>query len=177
MTPRLIRSGHRRDGKSPCPEPPTASCHLISLHRYKYINVWLHNIVHLYITGIHHYTAINHCTSAQLYSTVRPSSNTSIYSYSALLLVGTHSLPCLSSLLSQAHITAPLNCTVLYCTVLYCTALYCSAQCSVYCICIRTRGGIYGQIYPFAWRISRGRSPRELLKAKGYIWPLSQVES
>ena len=39
------------------------------------------------------------------------------------------------------------------------------------CNCIRTRGGIYGQIYPSAWRCSRGRSPRELLKAEGYIWP------
>ena len=26
MTPRLIRGGHRRDGKSPCPEPCTAPC-------------------------------------------------------------------------------------------------------------------------------------------------------
>ena len=43
--------------------------------------------------------------------------------------------------------------------------------CPVDCIRIRTRGGIYGQIYPFAWRSSRGRSQRELLKAKGYIWP------
>ena len=30
---------------------------------------------------------------------------------------------------------------------------------------------IYGQLYPFAWRSSHGRSPRELLKVKGYIWP------
>ena len=40
----------------------------------------------------------------------------------------------------------------------------------VYCIRIRTRGGIYGQIYPSAWRSSQGWSPRELLKAEGYIW-------
>ena len=26
MTPRLIRGGHRRYGKSPCPEPRTAPC-------------------------------------------------------------------------------------------------------------------------------------------------------
>ena len=36
-----------------------------------------------------------------------------------------------------------------------------------YCIRIRTRGGIYSQIYPFAWRSSRGQSLRELLKAMG----------
>ena len=36
-----------------------------------------------------------------------------------------------------------------------------------YCICIRTRHGIYGQIKLFAWRSSQGRSSRELLKAKG----------
>ena len=48
---------------------------------------------------------------------------------------------------------------------------------SLYCIRIRTRGGIYGQKYPSAWRSSRGQSPRELLKAEGYIWPyiLSRV--
>ena len=40
----------------------------------------------------------------------------------------------------------------------------------LYCIRIRTRRGIYGQIYPFPWRSSWGRSPRELLKAKVYIW-------
>ena len=40
-----------------------------------------------------------------------------------------------------------------------------------YCIRIRTRGGIYGQMYPSAWRSSQGRSPRELLKAEGYAWP------
>ena len=40
-----------------------------------------------------------------------------------------------------------------------------------YCIRIRKRWGIYGHIEPFAWRSSRGRSPRELLNAKGYIWP------
>ena len=39
----------------------------------------------------------------------------------------------------------------------------------MYCISIRTRGGINGQIYPFAWRSWRGQSPRELLRAKGYI--------
>ena len=43
--------------------------------------------------------------------------------------------------------------------------------CTEYCIRIRTREGIYGQIYPLAWRSSRGQNPRELLKAKGYIWP------
>ena len=41
----------------------------------------------------------------------------------------------------------------------------------LYCIRIRTRGGIYGQIYSFALRSSRGQSLRELLKVKGYIWP------
>ena len=30
MTPRLIRGGHRRDGKSPCPEPCTAPCRLVA---------------------------------------------------------------------------------------------------------------------------------------------------
>ena len=35
----------------------------------------------------------------------------------------------------------------------------------IYFIRIRTRGGIYGQIYPSAGRSSRGQSPRELLKA------------
>ena len=39
------------------------------------------------------------------------------------------------------------------------------------CIRIRTRGEMYSQIYPSAWRSSRGRSPRELLKGEGYIWP------
>ena len=43
----------------------------------------------------------------------------------------------------------------------------------VYCIRIETRGGIYGQIYPFAFRSSRGQSQRDLLKAKGYIWQYS----
>ena len=37
---------------------------------------------------------------------------------------------------------------------------------ATYCICIRTRRGIYGQIYPFAWK----KFQREVLKAKGYIW-------
>ena len=41
----------------------------------------------------------------------------------------------------------------------------------IYCIRIKTREEIYNQIYPSAWRSSRGRSPRELLKAEGYIWP------
>ena len=41
----------------------------------------------------------------------------------------------------------------------------------IYCIRIRTRGGIYGQIYPSVWRSSWGQSPRELLKTEGYIWP------
>ena len=40
----------------------------------------------------------------------------------------------------------------------------------IYCISIRTRQEIYGEIYPFAWRSSRGQSQKELLKAKGYIW-------
>ena len=40
-----------------------------------------------------------------------------------------------------------------------------------YCIRIRTRRGIYGKILPFAWRSSREQSLRELLKAKGYVWP------
>ena len=35
----------------------------------------------------------------------------------------------------------------------------------------KTRGGMYGQIYPFGWRSSPEQSLRELLKAKGYIWP------
>ena len=39
------------------------------------------------------------------------------------------------------------------------------------CIRIRTREGIYHLIYPFAWRRFRGQSPRELLKAMGYILP------
>ena len=30
MTPRLIRGGHRCDGKSPCPKPCTAPCRLLS---------------------------------------------------------------------------------------------------------------------------------------------------
>ena len=34
----------------------------------------------------------------------------------------------------------------------------------LFCICIRTRQGIYGQISPFAF------ARRVLLKAKGYIW-------
>ena len=37
------------------------------------------------------------------------------------------------------------------------------------CICIRMKGGIDGQIYPFVWRSSKGQSPRELLNAEGYI--------
>ena len=47
-----------------------------------------------------------------------------------------------------------------------------------YCIRIRTRGGLYGQLYPFAWRSSQGRSLGEFLKAKGYIWSyiLSRVQ-
>ena len=40
-----------------------------------------------------------------------------------------------------------------------------------YTVRTRTRLGIYGQIYPFAFRSSRGRSPLELLQTKGYIWP------
>ena len=31
--------------------------------------------------------------------------------------------------------------------------------------------GIYGQIYPFAFRSSLGLGSRKLLQAKGYIWP------
>ena len=57
-------------------------------------------------------------------------------------------------------------------------APYISLHCpTLYCIRIRTRGGIYGQIYHFAWRSSRGQSPTELLKTKGCIWPyiLSRV--
>ena len=41
----------------------------------------------------------------------------------------------------------------------------------LYCFRTRTRLGIHGQIYPFTWRSSWGRSLREFLKAKGYIWP------
>ena len=40
-----------------------------------------------------------------------------------------------------------------------------------YTVRIRTRLGIYGQIYPFAFRGSLELRPRELLQAKGYIWP------
>ena len=40
-----------------------------------------------------------------------------------------------------------------------------------YTVRIRTQLGIYGQIYPFAFRSSLGLRPRELLQAKGYIWP------
>ena len=36
---------------------------------------------------------------------------------------------------------------------------------------IRTWLRINGQIYPFAFRRSLGQRPRELLQAKGYIWP------
>ena len=39
------------------------------------------------------------------------------------------------------------------------------------CIGIRTRWGIYSQIYSFALRSSWRQSPRELLKAKRCIWP------
>ena len=56
-------------------------------------------------------------------------------------------------------------------------ALYAINYTLLYCIRIRTRGGMYGQIYPSAWTSSRGQSLRELLKAEGYIWPyiLSRV--
>ena len=40
-----------------------------------------------------------------------------------------------------------------------------------YTVRIRTQLGIYGQIYPFAFRSSLGLCPWELLQAKGYIWP------
>ena len=43
--------------------------------------------------------------------------------------------------------------------------------CLIYVIRIRMKGGIYSQIYLFAWRSSWGPSPHKLLKAKGYIWP------
>ena len=36
---------------------------------------------------------------------------------------------------------------------------------------MRTRLGIYGQIYPSAFRSSLGLRPRELLQAEGDIWP------
>ena len=39
-----------------------------------------------------------------------------------------------------------------------------------YNVCIRTRVGIYGQIYPSAFRSSQGLRPWELLQAEGYIW-------
>ena len=50
-------------------------------------------------------------------------------------------------------------------------ARYCTIHSSVamYCIRIRTRGGIYGQIYPFGFKSSLGLRPRELLQPKGYI--------
>ena len=66
--------------------------------------------------------------------------------------------------------------TAVYC-VFYIITMYNSPHFTsplhtiLYCIRIRTRGGVYGQIYPFAWRSSREKSPRELLKAKRYIWP------
>ena len=40
-----------------------------------------------------------------------------------------------------------------------------------YTVRIRTWLGIYGQIYPFAFRSSLGLCPLELLQPKGYIWP------
>ena len=39
-----------------------------------------------------------------------------------------------------------------------------------YTVRIRTWLGIYGKIYPFAFRSSLGLCPWELLQAKGYIW-------
>ena len=43
------------------------------------------------------------------------------------------------------------------------------------CIRIRTRGGIYGQIYPSAWRSSRGRSLRELPRSEEILKSLISV--
>ena len=58
--------------------------------------------------------------------------------------------------------------SILHRSILHISTLHCTA---LYCIHIRTRRGIHGQIYPFAWRSCGRRSPRELLKAKGHIWP------
>ena len=57
------------------------------------------------------------------------------------------------------------------------STLYTLLTLCIYCIRIRKRQGKYSPIEPFAWRSSRGQSPRELMKAKGYIWPyiLSRV--
>ena len=40
-----------------------------------------------------------------------------------------------------------------------------------YTVRIRTWLEMYGQIYPFTFRLSIGLCPRELFQAKGYIWP------
>ena len=42
-------------------------------------------------------------------------------------------------------------------------------RCHEYCIRIRTRRGIYGQIYPLPEGVPKGKAQEELLKAKGYI--------
>ena len=66
------------------------------------------------------------------------------------------------------------QCTLLYFTAIhymYCTTLRCIwlQWNALYCIGIRKSGGKYSQIYPYAWKSSRGWSLREILKAEGHI--------